>query len=205
MIRRRLRLIARSRTPRGKTSSGRAWRDYPSLWLIRTAVEDRPGQLAVLTGVLGELGCDIRTLQVHIGSDGPVDEFLVHAPADISPERLVKALQGVGGSEVRVLPAETHDLVDGITSALGLADHLVDDADTLPVALARLLAARVSVRPESDEPVDVVDGTTMRLSHQGGVIVLERPRMPFTTNEFARAKAMVDLAGNLHSRLSRTR
>lgn len=187
--------VPRPRTPRGKARSGRAWRDYPSLWLIRTAVEDRPGRLAVLTGVLGALGCDIRTLQVHIGADGPVDEFLVHAPADISPERLVKALHGAGGREVKVLPAETHDLVDGITSALGLAGHLVDDPDTLPVALARLLAARVSVRPESDEPIDVVDGTTLRLAHQGGVLVLERPRMPFTTNEFARAKAMVDLSG----------
>ncbi|GAA0644586.1 hypothetical protein GCM10010174_79510 [Kutzneria viridogrisea] len=189
--------LAASTRPRGKARSGRAWRHYPSLWLIRAAVEDRPGQLSVLTGVLGGLGCDIRALHVHTGQEGPVDEFLVHAPADISAESLVRALHGAGGREVRVLPAETHDLMDAATAAIGLAGDLVLDPDGLPGVLSRLLAARVSAHPAGAGPVDQVDGTRIRLCYRGGVLVLERPRMPFTGNEFARARAMVELTGQL--------
>ena len=65
--------------------------------------------------------------------------------------------------------------------------------ETLPLdGLAGVL--RQMLDDDQDEP-DGVEGTTMRLNDpQGGVLILERATLAFTPAEFARARALRDLA-----------
>ncbi|EPD62416.1 hypothetical protein HMPREF1211_04050 [Streptomyces sp. HGB0020] len=61
--------------------------------------------------------------------------------------------------------------------------------------------------PDQCVPVEgVLEDTVMRLrAPEGGVIAVERPYLPFTPTEFARARALVELDGLLGPRLPRGR
>lgn len=61
--------------------------------------------------------------------------------------------------------------------------------------------------PDQGVPVEgVLEDTVMRLrAPEGGVIAVERPYLPFTPTEFARARALVELDGLLGPRLPRGR
>ncbi|MFF1509718.1 GNAT family N-acetyltransferase [Streptomyces sp. NPDC058326] len=184
-----------------------------TLWRMRTTVADTPGSLAALCTVLARLGVDILTLQTHPLADGTVDEFLLRAPADLSAQALARETAAAGGRDTWTERADAHDLVDTPTRVLGLATRTALDAAELPLALRQLLgrctlhsvpAVSLTGRPTGEQaPVEgVLEETAMRLRDpNGGTLIVERPYLPFTPTEFARARALVELDARLGPRV----
>ncbi|MFJ5137387.1 GNAT family N-acetyltransferase [Streptomyces sp. NPDC088707] len=187
-----------------------------ALWRMRTTVADTPGSLAALCTVLARLGVDILTLQTHPLADGTVDEFLLRAPADLSAGALARETAAAGGRDTWTERADAHDLVDTPTRVLGLATRTALDAAELPLALRQLLgrctlhsvpAVSLTGRPTGEQaPVEgVLEETVMRLRDpNGGTLIVERPYLPFTPTEFARARALVELDARLGPRVPRS-
>ncbi|GIG86881.1 GNAT family N-acetyltransferase [Plantactinospora endophytica] len=168
-----------------------------TLWRIRATVADRPGFLSVLTASLALRGVNILTVQVHTTEAGAVDDFLVDAPAELTATDLVEAVERGRGRNCWVARSEAQGLADQPTRALGLASRLVRDPDALGESLRSLLNAdAVTWRP-----VGAPDGAghaekTMRLPDpSGGCFEVFRTAPTFTPAEYARAQALVDLAG----------
>ncbi|MBD0716068.1 GNAT family N-acetyltransferase [Streptomyces sp. CBMA370] len=184
-----------------------------ALWRMRTTVADTPGSLAVLCTALARLRVDILTFQAHPLGDGTVDEFLLRAPADLSARTLAQETAAAGGRDTWTERADAHDLVDTPTRVLELATRTALDTAELPLALRRLLgrctlhsvpAVSLTGRPAGEAaPVEgVLEETVMRLRDpHGGTLVVERPYLPFTPTEFARARALVDLDARLGPRV----
>lgn len=167
-------------------------------------MQDTPGQLARLTGGLAALQGNIRTVHVHPTADGAVDEVLLHLPANVSRRRLVRAAIDAGGRDVSAQRADVRALDDVPTRALTLAINLLNGNTELARALRAVLGG-VDVRwqeePDADQQVDGFADEVMCLSAPGGgVFVLKRPGSAFTPAEFARARAMTDLALACHAR-----
>ncbi|MET7617146.1 GNAT family N-acetyltransferase [Streptomyces sp. NPDC005408] len=187
-----------------------------SLWRMRTTVRDTPGSLAALCTALALHRVDILTLQTHPLAEGTVDEFLLRAPASLQAQQLTREISAVGGSNTWIERADTHDLVDTPTRVLGLATRTALDAAELPLALRQLLgrctihslpAVSLSGRPTGETPPveGVLEETVMRLRDpNGGAITVERPYLPFTPTEFARARALVELDARLGPRIPRS-
>ncbi|THA31348.1 GNAT family N-acetyltransferase [Streptomyces sp. A1277] len=185
------------------------------LWRMRTTVLDAPGSLAALCTVLARHGIDILTLQTHPLAQGTVDEFLLRVPASLPAQQLSRAISAAGGRSTWTERADAHDLVDAPTRVLGLATRTALDAAELPLALRQLLgrcsihslpAVSITGRATGETaPVEgVLEETTMRLRDpSGGVITVERPYLPFTPTEFARARALVELDARLGPRVPR--
>lgn len=186
------------------------------LWRMRTTVRDNPGSLAALCTALARLRTDILTLQTHPLARGTVDEFLLRAPATLQAQELTREISAAGGSSTWIERADAHDLVDTPTRVLGLATRTALDAAELPLALRQLLgrctihslpAVSITGRPTDESaPVEgVLEETVMRLRDpSGGVITVERPYLPFTPTEFARARALVELDARLGPRVPRS-
>ncbi|WP_393063469.1 GNAT family N-acetyltransferase [Streptomyces sp. LN549] len=186
------------------------------LWRMRTTVRDAPGSLAALCIVLARHRIDILTLQTHPLAEGTVDEFLLRAPAALPAAQLTRAISEAGGSSTWIERADAHDLVDAPTRVLGLATRTALDAAELPLALRQLLgrctihslpAVSITGRATGESaPVEgVLEETVMRLRDpSGGVITVERPYLPFTPTEFARARALVELDARLGPRVPRS-
>ncbi|MFJ2093074.1 GNAT family N-acetyltransferase [Streptomyces sp. NPDC087901] len=186
------------------------------LWRMRTTVRDAPGSLAALCIVLASHRIDILTLQTHPLAEGTVDEFLLRAPAALPAAQLTRAISEAGGSSTWIERADAHDLVDTPTRVLSLATRTALDAAELPLALRQLLgrctihslpAVSITGRATGETaPVEgVLEETVMRLRDpSGGVITVERPYLPFTPTEFARARALVELDARLGPRVPRS-
>ncbi|MFF4249269.1 GNAT family N-acetyltransferase [Streptomyces sp. NPDC001822] len=186
------------------------------LWRMRTTVQDTPGALAALCIALARHRIDILTLQTHPLAEGTVDEFLLRAPGALPARRLTREIASAGGTSTWIERADAHDLVDTPTRVLGLATRTAMDAAELPLALRQLLgrctihslpALSVTGRPTGESaPVEgVLEDTVMRLRDpSGGVISVERPYLPFTPTEFARARALVELDARLGPRVPRS-
>ncbi|MCX5379633.1 GNAT family N-acetyltransferase [Streptomyces sp. NBC_00091] len=189
-----------------------------ALWRMRTTVRDQPGSLAALCTALARDGVDILTLQTHpLPEGGTVDEFLLRAPRELPSAGLARTVAQAGGRSTWIERADAHDLVDTPTRVLGLATRTALDAAELPLALRQLLgrctiqsipATTLSGRPNAgaDAPVEgVLESTVMRLRDpSGGAITVERPYLPFTPTEFARARALVELDARLGPRVPRS-
>ncbi|ODA75404.1 hypothetical protein APS67_000565 [Streptomyces sp. AVP053U2] len=186
-----------------------------TLWRMRTTVRDEPGALASLCTALAGESVDILSLQTHPLGRATVDEFLLRAPADLSGTGLTAAVAGAGGTDTWIERADAHDLVDAPTRMLGLAARTALDASELPLALRQLLG-RCTIRslpavpgagrrvPEGVPVEGTLEDTVMRLrAPEGGVITVERPYLPFTPTEFARARALVELDARLGPRVPR--
>ncbi|MCX3063291.1 GNAT family N-acetyltransferase [Streptomyces beihaiensis] len=186
------------------------------LWRMRTTVRDAPGSLAALCTALAHRRIDILSLQTHPLADGTVDEFLLRAPQELPVADLTRAVALAGGCGTWIERADAHDLVDAPTRILGLATRTALDAAELPLSLRQLLgrctirsrpapsAGAVEADGEGDRPSveGALDETVMRLrTPQGGVITVERPYLPFTPTEFARARALVELDARLGPRV----
>ncbi|GGY31389.1 hypothetical protein GCM10010384_43240 [Streptomyces djakartensis] len=183
-----------------------------TLWRMRTTVKDEPGSLAALCTALAELRVDILSLQTHPLAEGTVDEFLLRAPGELPASGIGTAVRTAGGTETWIERADAHDLVDAPTRVLGLAARTALDAAELPLALRQLLG-RCTIRslpapaggnraPDGVPVEGALDHTVMRLrAPEGGVITVERPYLPFTPTEFARARALVDLDARLGPRV----
>ncbi|AZP16206.1 GNAT family N-acetyltransferase [Streptomyces aquilus] len=175
------------------------------LWRMRTTVKDEPGSLAALCTALAGHRVDILSLQTHPLAEGTVDEFLLRAPGELSAAEITRAIAQAGGAGTWIERADAHDLVDAPTRVLGLATRTALDAAELPLALRQLLG-RCTIRslpgtpagggrgPEGVPVEGVLEDTVMKLrAPEGGVITVERPYLPFTPTEFARARALVEL------------
>ncbi|WP_406379718.1 GNAT family N-acetyltransferase [Streptomyces sp. NBC_01618] len=185
------------------------------LWRMRTTVRDVPGSLAALCSTLARHRVDILTLQTHPLAQGTVDEFLLRAPAVLQAQQLSRAISAAGGGSTWIERADAHDLVDAPTRILGLATRTALDAAELPLALRQLLgrctihslpAVSITGRATGETaPVEgVLEKTVMRLREpSGGAITIERPYLPFTPTEFARARALVELDARLGPRVPR--
>lgn len=185
------------------------------LWRMRTTVKDEPGSLAALCTALAERRVDILSLQTHPLADGTVDEFLLRAPGALAAAEITRAVALAGGTATWIERADAHDLVDAPTRVLGLAARTALDTAELPLALRQLLG-RCTIRTlpgtpagggRGPEPVPVegvLEDTVMRLpAPEGGVLTVERPYLPFTPTEFARARALVELDTRLGPRIPR--
>ncbi|MFF4406580.1 GNAT family N-acetyltransferase [Streptomyces sp. NPDC001262] len=180
-----------------------------ALWRMRTTVRDEPGSLAALCLALAGHRVDILALQTHPLAEGTVDELLLRAPAVLAPADLTRAAADGGGEHTWLERADAHDLVDAPTRVLGLATRTALDPAELPLALRQLLGRctirSVPLRPAEADPVPAEgtwEGTVMRLRDPaGGTITIERPHLPFTPTEFARARALVELDTRLGSRM----
>ncbi|MDF6041115.1 GNAT family N-acetyltransferase [Streptomyces sp. JH14] len=199
------------------TAAGRALSDEDTaLWRMRTTVRDTPGSLASLCIALARHRVDILTLQTHPLAEGTVDEFLLRAPAVLQAQQLSREISAAGGSSTWIERADAHDLVDAPTRMLGLATRTALDAAELPLALRQLLgrctihslpAVSITGRATGETaPVEgVLEETVMRLRDpSGGAITVERPYLPFTPTEFARARALVELDARLGPRVPRS-
>lgn len=185
------------------------------LWRMRTTVKDAPGSLAALCAALAGHRVDILSLQTHPLGQDTVDEFLLRAPGALAAAEITRAVALAGGSGTWIERADAHDLVDAPTRVLGLATRTALDAAELPLALRQLLG-RCTIRSlpaapggadrgRQGVPVEgVLEDTVMRLrAPEGGVITVERPYLPFTPTEFARARALVELDARLGPRVPR--
>ncbi|MFG2447811.1 GNAT family N-acetyltransferase [Streptomyces sp. NPDC048512] len=183
------------------------------LWRMRTTVEDTPGSLARLCAALAHRQVDILSLQTHPLADGTVDELLLRAPAELAASEITRDVARAGGTATWIERADAHDLVDAPTRVLGLATRTALDTSELPLALRQLLGrctirslpakSPLSGRAAEGAPVEgALEGTVMRLrAPEGGVITVERPYLPFTPTEFARARALVELDARLGPRV----
>lgn len=186
-----------------------------TLWRMRTTVKDAPGSLAALCAALAGHRVDILSLQTHPLGEETVDEFLLRAPGGLAAAEITRAVARAGGNGTWIERADAHDLVDAPTRVLGLAARTALDAAELPLALRQLLgrctirslpaAPGGSGRGQEGVPVEgVLEDTVMRLrAPEGGVITVERPYLPFTPTEFARARALVELDARLGPRVPR--
>jgi GNAT superfamily N-acetyltransferase len=168
-----------------------------TLWRIRATVVDRPGFLSVLTASLALRGVNILTVQVHTTEAGAVDDFLVDAPAELTAADLVAAVEKGRGRDCWVARSEAQGLADQPTRALGLATRLVHDPEALGETLRALLTAdSVTWRPLPAPEGPGYDRGTMRLPDpDGGTFEVVRAAPAFTPAEFARAQALLELAG----------
>jgi hypothetical protein len=173
-----------------------------ALWRIRATVDDRPGFLAVLAASLALRKVNILSVQVHATAAGAVDDFLVDAPDALSEADLLAALVKGRGRDPWIRPAAADGLVDPPTQLLKLATGLVRDGTDLGGALTALLGdALVTWRPEPAPEVPGYTAHAMHLPHPaGGMLEVRRLEPPFTPAEFARAAALVELAGALTHR-----
>ncbi|MFD7672009.1 GNAT family N-acetyltransferase [Streptomyces anulatus] len=200
----------------GSGAGGIAGAEETTLWRMRTTVRDAPGSLAALCVALAGLRVDILTLGTHPLAQGTVDEFLLRAPASLQAQELSREIAAAGGTSTWIERADAHDLVDIPTRVLSLATRTALDAAELPLALRQLLGrctihslptVSVTGRPTGESaPVEgVLEETVMRLRDpSGGVISVERPYLPFTPTEFARARALVELDARLGPRVPRS-
>ncbi|MEV0173823.1 GNAT family N-acetyltransferase [Streptomyces sp. NPDC050803] len=204
-----------SDNPSQASGAGTAARESV-LWRMRTTVKDEPGSLAALCTVLADRRVDILSLQTHPLAEGTVDEFLLRAPGDLAVSEITAAVSRAGGAGTWIERADAHDLVDAPTRVLGLATRTALDAAELPLALRQLLG-RCTIRQLPATPIGggrgpdgvpvegVLEDTVMRLrAPEGGVITVERPYLPFTPTEFARARALVELDARLGPRVPRS-
>ncbi|MGC4771512.1 GNAT family N-acetyltransferase [Micromonospora sp. DT44] len=173
-----------------------------TLWRIRATVDDRPGYLSVLTASLALRGVNILTVQVQPTEHGAVDDFLVDAPDTLDEAELIAAVERGRGRDCWVARSEARGLVDQPTRVLGLANRLVRDPDATGEALRTLLGAdSVSWRPAATGTDRGSIGTSMVLADPaGGTFALRRAAPAFTPAEYARAQALVELAGTVARR-----
>jgi len=169
-----------------------------ALWRVRATVDDRPGFLAVLAASLALRAINILSVQVHATEAGAVDEFLVDAPDALSEDDLRAAVVKGRGRNPWVRPVDAYGLVDVPTQLINLVGRLVRDGDEVGAALAGLLGeVLVTRRPEPCPAPAFAEILMVLPDPAGGTLELRRLDPPFTPAEFARAHALVELAGTL--------
>src|SRR3954465_13979275 len=170
-----------------------------ALWRIRATVDDRPGYLSVLTASLALKSVNILAVQVHTTEAGAIDDFLVDAPDALTEADLLGATPRGRGRDAFVARAEAQGLADQPTRALALAGRLVHDPDSLGEGLVPLLdAAEVRWRPEPLAERPGFEDHRMTLTDPaGGSYEVLRAAPAFTPAEYARAQALVEVAGTV--------
>jgi hypothetical protein len=170
-----------------------------ALWRLRTTVDDRPGFLAVLTASLALKSVNILSVQVHGTEAGAVDDFLIDVPSELSEADLIAAVEKGRGRDVWVRRSLAQRLVDPPTEILGAAIRLLRDPDDLIAVLDYVMLAS-TVRSAPTGPVVSAGFTADRMQipdPAGGMLIIEREAPAFTPAEYARARALVDVASQV--------
>lgn len=178
------------------------------LWSVRVTVADVPGGLAALTAGFAALGVDIRLMHVHPAGTEAVDEFFVSAPARVGAHALHAAVREAGGRDAIVRTADPHELSDTTSRTLALVGALASGDTTLADSLLSLASAQ-AVETADGPPAGLgredLSGTVMTLpAPDGRVLVVRRSGAPFTPVEFARCRALAQVAATLRSRTGRS-
>jgi len=168
-----------------------------ALWRIRATVDDRPGFLALLAASLGLRSVNILSVQVHTTESGAIDEFLVDAPDQLSAADLVEAVRRGRGRDPWVCRSDVRGLVDEPARALGLAARVAADPAELETVLLALLGddCEITWRADRGSPEGCRDRTMVLADPFGGNLLIQRREPSFTPAEYARAHALVRLAG----------
>jgi hypothetical protein len=170
----------------------------PALWRVRTVVQDQPGALERVTHALSCLDANILSINVHPVDGGVLDEFVLAAPAGLTEQDLLDALEAGSGHSSRAWRTTPVALADGQTHALGLAARVASDPAELPHAVAALLSATYIEDPAAAARVLPADSTVLKIpSAVQGVLLFSRPGEPFTPAESARAHRLAELAETL--------
>ncbi|WP_169988721.1 hypothetical protein [Microbispora sp. H10836] len=178
-----------------------------SLWRVRAGVAERPGRLAALAGAFARLHCNILALQIApagsaamtTGDCDALDEFIVEAPATLTPLDLWRAVDRAGGVAAVVVPAQVRDLIDPGIQALLLGQRVRDDPGELVAAMTELLRTAEVGWHEPGEPALEEGPAVMTIPvHAGAALVARRPDLPFTPTEAARAAALAAAARHRH-------
>lgn len=174
------------------------------LWRLRVRMADVPGGLAALTAAIARLGADIRLMQIHPGDTEVIDELYVTTPGGVTADRLTAAVRHAGGQQPVVEPADIHELSDLTSRTLALVGAMATGTVHLPDAL-RALSGAHEVHQRDDPPPgldrDDLLAETMTLTAPGGdVLVLRRDGLPFLPVEYARCRALVQVAASLPAR-----
>lgn len=177
------------------------WRDDLNLWRIRASVRDRPGSLAAVCEQLAGLGANIVGMQVHPLADGVLDEFLVDVTPPVDGRALAAAVAAAGAEVSVVDRAARDDLTDAPARVLALAARLASGDAGLPAALHDLFGqCAVTWDPREVQEASCA-GTLITLADPGGGrLLVSREALDFTPTEFARARALVGLCGELRRR-----
>lgn len=174
------------------------------LWSVRVTVADVPGGLAALTAGFADLGIDIRLMHVHPAGTEAVDEFFVSAPAHVGAHALHAVVREAGGRDAIVRTADPHELSDTTSRTLALVGALASGDTTLEDSLLSLAAAQrvdTADAPPAGLGREDLSGTLMTLpAPDGRVLVVRRAGAPFTSVEFARCRALAQVAATLCSR-----
>ena len=195
--------FASVRSPDLELDIGEWHEDALTLWRIRAVVRDRPGSLAAVCERLAGLGANIVGLQVHPLPEGVLDEFLVDLPPEIGGDALAAAI-AAGGADVRhVDRAARDDLTDAPARVLTLAARMAAGDAGLPMALHDLFGKCAVAWDPREAEESACAGTLMTLPDpSGGTLLLTREGLDFTPTEFARARALVGLCGELRRHVS---
>ncbi|MDR1448982.1 MAG: amino acid-binding protein, partial [Propionibacteriaceae bacterium] len=93
------------------------------MFLLRVQLPDTPGALGHVATAIGEIGANIRALQIiDEDADLAVDDFMVDLPSATLPDTLVAACQSVPG--VRVLWVQRHHSDWSVATDLELLEHM---------------------------------------------------------------------------------
>ena len=168
-----------------------------ALWRIRATVDDRPGFLALLAASLGLRSVNILSVQVHATEHGAVDEFLVDAPDQLTAADLAEAVRRGRGRDPWVARSDVRGLVDEPTRVLGLAARVAADPAELRAVLLALLGEECEVtwRSGGAPTAGTRAGVMVLADPHGGHLLVRRAEPAFTPAEYARAHALVRLAG----------
>ena len=187
------------------------------LWRMRTTVRDEPGSLAALCAALAGQRVDILSLQTHPLAEGTVDEFLLRAPAQVAAADVTRAVVGrqaaPGPGSSGPTPTTWWTRPPGYWAWPRAPpwtrpnSHWRCGSCWGGARSGRCPPGRCAViaRTKAAPVEGALEDTVMRLrAPEGGVITVERPYLPFTPTEFARARALVELDARLGPRVPRT-
>jgi predicted amino acid-binding ACT domain protein len=171
-----------------------------ALWRARITVPDTPGNLEKLTRALARQQVNILGIQVHVLSDGVLDELVLSAPEELTEQDLLAILTAGGGSAVGVWPTTALALADAQTKALSLAARVAANPEELAMAVAELLGAEIAVdgpsaRDQKRPAASGIPGTLLKIpTALGPPLLFRREGEPFTPGESARAARLAELA-----------
>jgi hypothetical protein len=96
------------------------------MFLLRVQLPDTPGALGRIATAMGEIGANIRSLEIiDIDTGQAVDDFMVELPQGVLPDTLVAASQAVPG--VKVLWVQRHHADWSVASDIDLLNQMASD------------------------------------------------------------------------------
>lgn len=154
-----------------------------SVYLVRVALPDRPGQLGAVATVMGANGADITSVQV-VGKAAPdtvIDDFLVELAPGRLPDQLVSACQKIDG--VRVDWIAFYPEGGSLASDLEALDLMTRDAsqgaESLTGSAVSVFHVNWAVLVSTDAP-------------DGPVVTFATSRAPDLTTDQLRALGALD-------------